>query len=284
MQRSISEKAIVGDISGDTDWVAALQEVDVVVHAAARAHVPNDRRDNAALYFAVNGAGTKRLAETAARSGVAKFVLLSTVKVNGEDSGSGVFGPQDEAHPADDYARSKWLGEQALREIGSMSAMRVAIVRPPLVYGPEVRANFLRLLKWVDARRPLPLAGVENRRSLVSVWNLCDLLLNIIRNDAANGGIWLLSDGEDLSTPELIRRIGRAMGRPVRLFNVRPLVLRVAGAVLGRRQEIARLCGSLRVDIGETRARLGWSPPDPVDEALARTVRWYLNERRGRAV
>jgi nucleoside-diphosphate-sugar epimerase len=152
------------------------------------------------------------------------------------------------------------------------------VVRSPLVYGPGVRANFLRLLRWVDRQRLLPLAAVENRRSLVSVWNLCDLLGHLLTCPEAPGGLWMVSDGEDLSTPELVRRIGRAMDRRVRLIAVPTSLLRSCGRLLRREAEIARLCGSLTVDVERTRRELAWNPPVTVDEALARTVAWYLTE------
>jgi UDP-glucose 4-epimerase len=157
--------------------------------------------------------------------------------------------------------------------------METVVVRSPLVYGPNVRANFLRLMRWVDKERPLPLGAVENSRSLVSIWNLCDLLLHVSKHSAAPGRTWMVSDGEDLSTPELIRRIGAAMDRRVRLLPVPPGLLRLAGGLLGRRAEIARLCGSLAVDITQTRRELEWSPPITVDEAIARTVEWYSSSR-----
>jgi len=157
--------------------------------------------------------------------------------------------------------------------------MEAVVVRPPLVYGPGVRANFLRLMRWVDKGLPLPLGSVRNRRSLVSIWNLCDLLVNVIDNPAAAGRTWLVSDAEDLSTPELIRRIGEAMNRPARLVPVPPAALYALGAVVGRKDEVIRLCGSLMVDVAQTQTRLGWSPPVTVSEGLARTVAWYRSQR-----
>jgi UDP-glucose 4-epimerase len=158
--------------------------------------------------------------------------------------------------------------------------MEVVILRPPLVYGPGVRANFLRLLQWIDSGWPLPLGGVQNRRSLVNVWNLCDLLTNVIQNPAAPGHAWIVSDGEDLSTPELIRRIATAMGRHVKLLRVPIGTLQILGSLTGRQDQITQLCGSLRLNIEQTREELGWSPRVSVNQALARTVRWYLSERR----
>jgi UDP-glucose 4-epimerase len=158
--------------------------------------------------------------------------------------------------------------------------MEAVIVRLPLVYGPGVRANFLRLMRWVDKQRPLPLGAIRNRRSLVSIWNLCDLLVNILQNPAATHGTWMVSDANDLSTPELIRRIAAAMHRRARLLPVPVTLLRAVGSLTGRTGEVRRLCGSLAVDISQTRAVLGWSPPMSVDEGLSRTVAWYLAEGR----
>ena len=172
---------------------------------------------------------------------------------------------------------SKWAGEIRLAAVAVASTMETAIVRSPLVYGPRVRANFLRLMTLVERRIPLPLASVSNSRSLVSVWNLCDLIERLLRDAIPPNAVFMVSDGEDLSTPELLRRMGRAMGRPARLLPVPVTALRAAAAIAGRREEFERLCQSLTVDISTTRRELGWSPPLSVDEALARTARWYVS-------
>ena len=272
---SISEKVIVGDIHGSTDWAEALDGVDAVIHAAARTHVLNAPPASAHLYRETNERGTERLASEAARMKVSRFVFLSSVKVNGEETEVRAFRACDEPRPQDDYGLSKWHAEQHVLEIGGGSAMQAVIVRAPLVYGSGVRANFLRLLQWVDRGWPLPLGAVRNARSLVSVWNLCDLLLLALTHPRAPARIWLVSDGEDLSTPDLIRRIASAMGRRARLLSVPLALLCPSAALLGRGGEFKRLCGSLTVDISQTRAQLAWSPPMRLDEALARTVAWY---------
>lgn len=275
--RGVAEKVVVGDIGGRTEWQSALRDVDLVLHAAARAHVLGDDPSNADKYIECNTHGTIHLAEQAARAGVERMVFLSSIKVNGESSGDRLYRSDDPPAPLDMYGRSKAMAEEGLNAIAARTGLQVACVRSPLVYGPGVRANFLRLMRWVDARRPLPLGAVKNRRSLVSVWNLCSLLTLLLSHPLANG-IWMVSDGEDLSTPELVRRLGAAMNRRVPLLPVPTGLLSLAGALLGKRAEIERLCGSLAVDITATRQRLEWTPPVPVNEALARTVRWYLTE------
>lgn len=274
------EPVVVGDIGSATDWAEALHGVDAVVHAAARAHIMNPKPSDFDLYYETNARGTARLAEAAARAGVRRFIYVSSIKVNGEERAVGAYDANDAPDPQDPYGKSKWQGEQAL--LATAGAMEAAIVRPPLVYGPGVRANFLRLMSWVDKEYPLPLASIDNRRSLVNVWNLCDLLAHLLRCPLPGNRAWLVSDGEDLSTPALIRRIAVAMGRQPRLLPVPVGLLQFLGSLTGKAAEISRLRGSLAVDITATRERLGWSPRVTVDEALLRTTNWYLNEARTR--
>jgi nucleoside-diphosphate-sugar epimerase len=279
MPEHVPEFTVVGDIGPNTSWDEALAGVDAVVHLAARAHILNDAPENEDLYVQANTYGTERLAAAAAQVRVRRFVFLSSVKVNGENSRDRPYTAGDEPHPEDAYGASKCRAESSVTAIAAQTGLQAEIVRSPLVYGPGVRANFLRLLRWVDAGWPLPLGAICNRRSLVSVWNLCDLLVNLLDNRAA-GATWMVSDGEDLSTPELIRQIARSMGRPARLVPVPVGVLRAAGGLIGKQAEIARLCGSLAVDIAPTRARLGWAPPVSISDALSRTTSWYLSEWR----
>ena len=265
-----------GDIGSSTDWSAALAGVDYIIHAAARAHVLHDDAAAAKLYFETNEHGTRRLAQAAARAGIRRFVYVSSIKVNGEETRAAPYTAADPPRPQDTYGESKWRAEQALQQVADRTAMQAVIVRPPLVYGPRVRANFLRLLSWVERGWPLPLAAVSNRRSLVSVWNLCDLLVRSLEHPRAVSRTWMVSDGEDVSTPELIRRIGRAMGRRTTLIPVPVALLRLGAGLVGYRAEFGRLCGSLAVDISSTRDELGWSPPLALDAGLARTTAWYL--------
>jgi nucleoside-diphosphate-sugar epimerase len=276
----IAEVAAVGDITSQTDWSAALADVDTVIHAAARAHRPNDPAEEP--YLEVNARGTGCLARAAARAGVRRFVYLSSIKVNGEGITDRPYRVGDPPRPGDAYASSKWLGEQYLQEVVAASAMQGVVVRAPLVYGPGVKGNFLRLLRWVQAGRPLPLGGIHNMRSLVNVWNLCDLLRLLLEHPLAAGRTWMVSDGEDLSTPELVRRMARAMGRPVRLLTVPRPLLSVVARLTGASAEFARLCGSLTVDISTTRGELGWTPPVAASTGIARTVDWYLTQGQAR--
>jgi UDP-4-keto-D-QuiNAc 4-reductase len=273
------ETIAVGDVVA-ADWKHALQGIDCVVHAAARVHI-DDSRSDANLHLQTNANATKRLAGAAVEAGVGKFVYLSSIKVNGEGA-RGPYRADDEPAPEDAYAYSKRLGEEYAFQAGAIGGMDVAVVRSPLVYGPGVRANFLRLIQWVDRGWPLPFGSIDNRRSLVSIWNLCDLLARVLATPQASGRIWMVSDGEDLSTPELVRRIGKCMSRRVRLLRVPLPVLHVGGALLGRTREVSRLCGSLVVDMSKTRDELRWSPVVTVDEALARTCAWFVSEGRTR--
>ncbi|HKU15254.1 MAG TPA: NAD-dependent epimerase/dehydratase family protein [Steroidobacteraceae bacterium] len=275
---------VVGDIGAGTEWRDALDStVDAVIHLAARTHMLHDTAANAAAYSEINERGTARLADAAAAAGVRRFIYVSSVKVNGEQTTDRPFTASDIPRPLDAYGRSKQHGEMRLLEIAARSAMQAVIVRPPLVYGPGVQANFLRMMRWVDRGWPLPLGAVRNARSLVGVDNLCDLLRHAVTSEAAPGRVWMVSDCEDVSTPDLLLRIGAAMHRPVRLLPVPVAMLRAAATVVGRRQEIARLCGSLTVDVEPTRAQLQWHPPVTLQSGLARTVEAYLRGERERA-
>jgi nucleoside-diphosphate-sugar epimerase len=270
-----AEAVVIGDIAADVDWSSALEGVDAVIHTAARAHIGSDIRSNWELYERTNSSATRRLAIASVESGVRRFVYLSSVKVNGEGSKK-PYTSSDNPCPEDNYGRSKLLGEQYLLAAANESAMEAAIVRSPLVYGPGVRANFLRLMRWIDRGIPLPFGAIRNQRSYVSLWNLCSLLTHLLDAPMGPGPVWMVSDREDVSTPELMRRIGRQMGRSVRLIPIPESMLRLLGAVTGRQAEAARLCGSLTLDITKTCDQLQWVPPLSLDEGLKRTVRWYL--------
>jgi nucleoside-diphosphate-sugar epimerase len=271
----------ISDLASYTRWRDALDGVDAVVHLAARVHVMRDRAaDSLAAFRAVNVDGARQVASAAAEAGVRRFVFVSSVKVHGEASDDAPLTAESPLAPADAYGRSKAEAEDALREIESRSPLRVVVVRPPLVYGPGVGANFLTLLKVVSRGWPLPLGRIDNRRSLIYVDNLADLLLLAAVHPAAAGRALLVADGPPVSTPELIRRMGRALGRPVRLAAVPEPWLRLAGRATGRSAAVDRLLGSLEVDDSPTRQLLGWREPVPPAEGLRRTADWFLDTVR----
>lgn len=269
------EVARVEGLAPDADWQAALGGVTKVVHTAARVHVMQDRSSDPLLeYRRVNVEGTLNLAQQAAEAGVRRFVYLSSIKVNGEESQSArPFRPEDVPAPEDPYGVTKWEAEQGLEKLSDKTGMEVVIIRPPLVYGPGVKGNFARIMGWVARGVPLPLADVQgNRRSLVALDNLVDLIITCIEHDAAANQVFLVSDGEDLSTAELLRRLARAMGQSARLFPVPQGLFELGLKILGKADLGRRLCGSLQVDISKTRELLGWLPPISVDEGLRRAV------------
>lgn len=263
-----------GDLGPQTDWTEALQGVDCVIHCAARVHVMQETEGDAlAAFRRVNTAGTSRLAEQAAELGVKRMVLVSSVKVNGEStSGANPFRATDTPTPQDAYGQSKWEAEQALWQVCQRTGLQGVVVRPPLVYGPGVRANLARLMRWIATGFPLPLARIENRRSLVALDNLVDLLMQCATHPAAPGNTFLVSDDHDLSTPDLIRRLATAMGQSPRLLPVPVSWLRSVGKLVGRTDEISRLVDSLQVDIAATRSALGWTPPVSVAQGLQKMV------------
>lgn len=266
----------VGDLNKSTDWSEALgQNTDVVVHLAGQvpltdnaSRVPNDR------YTEVNTLGTANLARQCAQHGVKRFIFVSTVKVLGEGK-SEPYRDTDLAVPADAYAISKWDAEQALWQVAAETGMEVVMLRPPLVYGPGVKGNFLRLMQAIDKRRPLPLGGIQNQRSLIYLGNLVDVIRLCLIHPKAAGKAFLVSDGDDVSTPELVRRIAAALGRRPFLLPVPVSWMRWAGRVLGKQAAVDRLLGSLCVDITPLREELGWTPPYTMQEGLEATAQWY---------
>ena len=264
----------VGDLTAQTDWSSTLAGADAVVHLAARVHVMQDTAtDPLTAFRTVNVDGTLNLARQAAASGVKRFVFISSVKVNGESTEPGhAFSEADAPNPQDAYGQSKHEAEQGLRQIAYDTGMEVVIIRPPLVYGPRVKANFAALMRAVQRGWPLPLGAVHNQRSLVALDNLVDLIVTCITHPQAANQTFLLSDGEDLSTPDLIRRMARAMNRPARLLPVPVWALQAGALLLGKGDAVQRLCGNLQVDISKSRTLLGWNPPVSVDEGLRRAV------------
>ncbi|OEC99709.1 SDR family oxidoreductase [Rhizobium sp. YK2] len=264
----------IGTMDRDTDWTDGLAGVDVVMHLAARVHVMNESAaDPLAAFRAVNVDATVNLARQAAAAGVKRFVFLSSIKVNGEGTSAGrPFSASDAPHPEDAYGRSKLEAEGALLAISAETGMEVVIIRPPLVYGPGVKANFASLMRWAARPFPWPFGAVRNRRSLIYVGNLVDFMLLSARHPDAGNRVFLVSDGEDLSIGQLISKLSLAVGRKAWMLPVPPALLEGLGALLGRRAAAQRLLGSLQVDIGETRSITGWSPPYSVEEGLAATV------------
>lgn len=266
----IGIERFVRDVGPHTDWLPAVSGAEVVVHLAARVHLMRDAAsDPLAEFRRVNAEGTINLARQAAAAGARRFVFLSSVKVNGE---AGSFRESDPTAPSDAYGLSKREAESGLKQVAVESGMEVVIIRSPLVYGPGVQANFRALIRGVTLGIPLPLGAVDNRRSLVALDNLVDMIVTCIDHPAAANETFFVSDGEDLSTSQLIRRLARAMGRPARLIPVPTPLLTTTAALLGKRDVSQRLLGSLQVDISKARELLGWVPPVSVDEALRRTV------------
>ena len=265
-------------LTESASWQQALRSVDCVVHLAALVH--QIRRDPALdhEFVEINIEGSRFLAEQSARAGVKRFVFLSSSKVNGEGNESRAYRADDVPAPEDSYARSKLAAELAISEVCDRSAMELVIVRSPLIYGPGVRANFARLMKISATGLPLPLAGIKNCRSMVGVTNLVDFLETCMRHPKAAGHVWLVSDGEDLSTPDMIRRLACAMRRPARLFAISPSVLQAVANFLGRGEELARLCNSLTLDSQPARDILDWEPPLSVDEGFMQTVNAFFSQ------
>jgi len=264
----------VGDLTAQTDWSLALGGMDVVVHSAARVHVMQDTEaDPLTAFRAVNVEGTLNLARQAAAAGVTRFVFISSVKVNGESTQPGrAFTESHAPNPQDAYGLSKHEAEQGLRQLAANSGMEVVIIRPPLVYGPGVKANFAALMRAVQRGWPLPLGAVHNQRSLVALDNLVDFIVTCITHPLAANQTFLVSDGQDLSTTELVRGMARASGVPARLLPVPVWALQAGARLLGKGDAVQRLCGNLQVDISKARSLLGWVPPVSVEEGLRRAL------------
>jgi len=274
----------VGDLGPATDWSSALEGVDAVVHAAARVHVMHETAADPLTEFRrANVEGTLALARQAQAAGVRRFVFLSSIKVNGEGTAPGrPYRVDDEPAPADPYGVSKHEAEQALLALGrngaiggALGGMTVSIIRPVLVYGPGVKGNFLSMMRWLRRGVPLPFGAINNRRSLVAIDNLVDLIAVCLAHPAAANQIFLVSDGDDLSTTGLLQRLGAALGRPARLIPIPASLLEFAAAALGKKGIAQRLTGSLQVDIRATQSTLGWRPPVTVDQAMAATARSF---------
>ncbi|CRN01044.1 MULTISPECIES: NAD-dependent epimerase/dehydratase family protein [Pseudomonas] len=277
------QSCVIPTLSRDNNWDALLQGVEVVIHSAGRAHIMNETHSNPLQAFReVNVDATLNLARQAAQAGVKRFIFISSVKVNGEETDRNrAFKPSDAPAPLDDYGVSKLEAEQALMVLAKETAMSVVIIRPVLVYGPGVKANFEKMLAAVDKGLPLPLRSINNRRSLVFIDNLIDLICLCIHHPTAANRIFLVSDGNDLSIGQILEKLAVAMNKKSRIFSVPQGLLGLAASAVGKRDFFQRLCGSLQVDIADTRELLGWVPPVSIDEAFAITARSYQEKRHG---
>jgi UDP-glucose 4-epimerase len=280
--RPAGQAALFGNLDSDQDWTAIPRLSHALIHTAARVHMlRDDARDPLAEYRKVNVEGTLNLARQAAAAGLRRFIFLSTIKVNGECTAPGsAFSAVDPAEPQDPYGVSKWEAECGLKEIATRTGMEVVIIRPPLVYGPGVKGNFRSMLRWLQRGVPLPLGAIRNRRSLVYLDNLIDLITLAIDHPRAANETFLVSDAEELSTPDLLRRAAAALGRPARLIPVPVSWLKAGAALAGKTAAITRLCDSLRVDAAKTRRLLDWNPAASVDLGLKRTAESFLREAR----
>ncbi len=274
------ETCIVGDINAATDWRDALKEVDYVVHLAARVHVMHDITVEPLNEFRqVNVSGTENLARAAAKANVRRLVFLSSIKVNGENSDlqpNQVFTEQDSAHPQEPYAQSKWEAEQILQQIANETALEVVILRPPLVYGPDVRANFLKLIRLVHTRIPVPFGSIHNKRSLIYVDNLADAICQVLTPIAAANQTYLVSDLETVSTTELMKSIAGVLGFSARLFVLPYSWLRLLSKLTGKSDVFDRLFNSLVIENKKIRSELNWTPPFTFKNGLKSTIDWYL--------
>jgi UDP-glucose 4-epimerase len=279
--KRLGEKQVsLASRSDSAAWHNALVGITTVVHLAARVHVMRDTEaDPMTAFRAVNVVNTLSLARQAATAGITRLVFISSVKVNGEATElDRPYTADDEPAPLDPYGISKMEAEQGLRKIAAETGMEVVIIRPPLVYGPGVKANFQSLMRLLVRGMPLPFGAINNRRSMVSLDNLVDLIVTCIDHPSAANQTFLVSDGEDLSTTQLLQRLGRALGTPARLIPIPVMFLKVGAALVGKPAVAQRLCGSLQVDISKTRQLLGWTPPLTVDEGLKRAAEGYLHE------
>jgi nucleoside-diphosphate-sugar epimerase len=274
-------QSLVHGLSAEQDWQSLLKGQYLVIQLAARVHVMDEKSsDPLAEFRQVNVEGTLNLARQAAAAGVTRFIFVSSIKVNGEGTAPGTtYKADDVPAPVDPYGISKLEAELGLQALAAATGMEVVIIRPVLVYGPGVKANFLSMMRWLNKGVPLPFGAIYNKRSLVALDNLVDLIVTCIDHPAAANQAFLVSDGEDLSTTELLSKMAAALGKPARLLPLPSRLLEVGAAMLGKQAQARRLCGSLQVDISKTRELLGWSPPVSVDQALRKTAEHFLQQR-----
>jgi len=276
---SLPGALVVPDLAALGASPEPLRDCRAVVHLAARAHVMGEAGDPWPLYRKVNTEATLVLARAAAAAGVGRFIFVSTVKVHGEGRAE-PYAETDAPAPQDPYARSKWMAEQGLAHIGAETGMEIVVLRPPLVYGPGVGANFLRMLRWVDKGVPLPLGMVDNRRSLVYAGNLASAVVAALAAPRPLRGTFLVSDQDDVSTPELLRRLAVALDRDSHLLPIPSFLMAGAAKLAGAEATYQRLAGSLAVDSGLITRTIGWKPPVSLNSGLFETARWYAATQR----
>lgn len=277
---SIIQQKFIGDLLPNTDWTEIFNNINTIIHLAARAHILKDQATNPlATFRETNTYATLNLAQQAANAGVRRFIFISSIGVNGNQTYAEPFTAEDTPNPAEPYAQSKHEAEIGLRQIAIETGMEVVIIRPPLVYGANAPGNFGQLIKIVARGIPLPLGNIHNQRSLIALPNLIDLITTCIDHPAAVNQTFLVSDGEDLSTTELLQRLSHALGKPAHLLPIPQSWLETTLTLLGKRAIAQRLCGNLQVDISKTRDLLGWTPPISVDEALRQTAQTYLQQQ-----
>ena len=279
LQRAVpglTDHFLLGDLSASPDLRGPLAGVSAVVHLAARVHVMRESAgDPLQEYRRVNVDGTKSIGFAAIAAGVRRFIFVSTVKVHGESTSDMPFNEDMTPNPQDAYAVSKWEAEEALRSIALKSGLEVVIVRPPLVYGPEVRGNFLRLIRLVDRALPMPWPKRGNCRSMIGAENLADFLVRCVDHPKAAGQSFLVRDSEDISTRELITRLARLLARPARLVPVPEVLIRLAARLTFKEEAVSRILDSLAIDFHRAQQDLQWAPPVTLDDGLAATCRWY---------
>jgi len=271
----------VGDIGPDTDWTQALSGVELVIHLAARAHVLREHTTYSLSEFSkVNVAGTEKLARDIVSNGVKRLIYISSIGVNGNNTSGSPFTEEMLPHPYDPYTKFKWEAEQLLHNIAQETGLNIVIVRPPLVYGPNAPGNFARLLTLVKSNIPLPFGSINNSRSFIYVRNLVDAIVTCTNYPKAAGETYLVSDGQDVSTPELIRMIAGAMGKKAKLFPCPLSLLKMIGKVAGKSDEIERLTGSLQIDTAKIRRELSWTPPFTMEQGLRKTADWFMSNEK----
>ena len=273
------ELVAVGDIGPGTDWSYALDGIDVVIHLAGKAHVTDGGEDQTKEFHRVNTQGTAHLCRMAVSYGVRRFIYISTVKVHGETSAVEPFSEKDIPAPTGGYATSKFEAEQSIHAITANSDMKAIILRPPMIYGPGLKGNLPRLIRLIDTGVPLPLSSIKNRRSLLNISNLTDLIARLINHPVSGARTFLVSDGQDLSTRDLVYLLAKAMGKKARLFPCSPSIIMSIAGPLKRKDDIERILGSLFVDSSFVQKELNWKPPHSVWSGLKDTVTWYRNQK-----